>query len=140
MEGSNETAKIKYEKKILILEDDPTFRPIWNYIFTKLDMPILYDWSSRESEAEKYLLRSTSDQDEYDLFISDIFLPGMVTGLDFWHKHEKVLRYKTIIVSSLEPRKVDRFLGNREYYPFYLRKPLNISECAETITWIFKHQ
>jgi DNA-binding NtrC family response regulator len=121
-------------KKVLILEDDLTFKLLWDQILQKVG-PVETFWAASTPDAEGLLMRES-----FDLIISDIFLKGKDNGLEFWEKHEPMLRYKTILVSSVEQDRLDRYLGNRDYYPFYVRKPLDVAHCTDTVRWIFKKQ
>jgi DNA-binding response OmpR family regulator len=126
-------------KNILILEDDQTYKSIWEHILKRIGHDFICDWAASVEEAKETLATAKQAQKGYDLVVADIFIKGVSTGLDFWLAHETEFRHKAIIVSSVDPRKLDHFLHGRDYYPFYFKKPLNILECAETVQWIFRN-
>jgi hypothetical protein len=69
--------KIKSDNpKILIVEDDKTLEPIWDYVTTKVNNLSKVDWATSELEAEDLIFEAQRDGRQYDLVIVDIFLEG----------------------------------------------------------------
>ena len=121
------------ESKILIVEDDITIKPIWEYIISTAFRSASFDWATTEPQAELYIEQAIGQGKNYDLVISDIFLSGAKTGIDLWLKFKHNLHGHFILVSGIEYFKMLRYLGTGDGLPFYLRKPLVIRECVEAV-------
>jgi response regulator of citrate/malate metabolism len=141
--GSMETQSIHRKKqlnqetilqmaRILIVEDDITSRPIWEYIIGKADRSAKFDWAKSVDEAEFKIEESVRLGQEYDLIVSDIFLSGSKTGIDLWKKYDQDLNKKIVLVSGIEQMKLMKYLG-ADKAPIYLKKPLNVEDCIEVV-------
>jgi DNA-binding NtrC family response regulator len=89
--------------RILVIEDDLAFEPIFKLIFENIDPLIKMDWAQSGEEAIA-LLQTV----KYELAITDIFLDGPVTGIDFYDLCRETLPELPVIVMSTLP--YDRFL------------------------------
>jgi hypothetical protein len=119
--------------RILILEDDLTFKPLWMNAI-KLSCPEAHvDWVQAEEAAERCIKVRRKLGQKYDLVVADIFLSGRKTGIDLWSKFGDVIE-NFIFVSSLPREKFDVLISAEEYaYPIYLQKPLRAATCADLI-------
>lgn len=128
---------IKNEKvkdpKILIVEDDKTLVPIWDYITTKVDNHSKVDWATSELEAEDLIFEALRDGHQYDLVIVDIFLEGARTGLDLYEKFGHLFHNKMIITSSADYEKYSEYLHGGDALPYCLEKPLVPDDCVKVV-------
>lgn len=118
--------------KVLVVEDDISFEPLWRQVFHKVDPEIEYSWCTTANEAQKILENTFREGECWDLIITDIFLTGSRTGLDLWQGCGEPAE-NMIIVSSVEYSKVLDYVGPTSTPPIYLKKPLKISECVSAI-------
>jgi response regulator of citrate/malate metabolism len=120
------------KSRILIVEDDITCEPIWDFIIGKADNNARYEWVTSVSEAEYKIDESLKIGYEFDLVIADIFLSDSKTGIDLWQKYYAKLNNKMILVSGIEQLKLIKYVG-ADHAPIYLKKPLNIEDCIEAV-------
>lgn len=132
---TNETAgnEKTREPKILIVEDDKTLVPIWDYITTKVDNNSKVDWATSELEAEDLIFEALRDGHQYDLVIIDIFLEGSRTGLDLYEKFGHLFHNKMIITTSADYEKYSEYLHSGDARPYCLEKPLAPDECVKVV-------
>ena len=119
--------------KILIVEDDKTLTPIWDYITTSVSENSIVDWATSELEAEDYIFQAMRNGKQYDLVIIDIFLDGARTGLDFYERFGHLFHHKMIITSGTDYQKYEEYLVKGNFAPYCLEKPLNPKHCIEII-------
>lgn len=127
-----DTAK-SHITRILVVEDDPTFKPIWNYILESADRHSRLTWANSVDAAEEKMQRAFDQGRGFDLVIADIFLSGNKTGFDLWQEYEAQLVGRMLMVSSLDRLKMMRLMSGHSNPPPYIRKPLVLEECIETI-------
>lgn len=125
--------------RVLIVEDDVTSEPIWEYIFSKLDPMPEISWATSVIEAEEILDRSIHDGVSYDIILADIFLSGSLTGIDLWEELQEGMPNLVILMSASEPAKIRKYFKNMGNVK-YLQKPLNIHETVETLREILHQQ
>ncbi len=119
--------------KILLVEDDMTYRPIWEFILDLAEKNSQFEWVTSGAEATRRIERSQAGKNKFDLIISDIFLHGPITGLDLWARYHTQFREKMILISGIDPMRLRSNMKVEEIFPSYLRKPLKIEECIETV-------
>jgi response regulator of citrate/malate metabolism len=119
--------------KILIVEDDKTLEPIWDYVTTKVNNHSKVDWATSELEAEDLIFEAQRDGRQYDLVIVDIFLEGSRTGLDLYEKFGHLFHNKMIITSSADYEKYSEYLQAGTFRPYCLEKPLVPDECVSVV-------
>lgn len=120
------------EPRFLVVEDDFTYKPLWDFILRKIDKDFSYDWVTNVAEAEAQINKALSSNRPYDLIICDIFLAGKETGLDLWKRHGLIYN-NMVLVSSIEYDQLIKDLRHEIYVPPYLKKPLDIQESVKTI-------
>jgi response regulator of citrate/malate metabolism len=118
--------------RILVVEDDITFQPIWAYIIDRVHGKANLDWVSSVAEAEEKMLSLMASGSAYDLIVSDIFLLGSETGIDLWTKYHQQFHESIVLVSTSDPMQITlQFKGKGS--PSYLQKPLNVHEAIEMV-------
>lgn len=120
------------EPRFLIVEDDLTYKPLWDFILRKVDKDFSFDWVTSVPEAEDLIKQSFASNRPYDLIICDIFLEGDETGLDLWKRHG-LLYNNMVLVSNIEYDQLIWNLRKEIYVPPFLKKPLNIEETVKAI-------
>ena len=112
--------------RVLIVEDDTTMEPLWRYVIETARPGSTLEWMT-SGEAAAKRIQTTA----YDLIISDIFLNGDLTGLDIW---EKADTDRFLLISVLSPSRLETLaLKMPKPLPSYLQKPLDPSQCIETV-------
>jgi response regulator of citrate/malate metabolism len=119
--------------KLLIVEDDIAFRPVWQYILERAEGAAAYDWAESVTQAEELLQKAEAAGKPYDLLVTDIFLSGARTGFDLWNLYRNKMRGKIILISSMEQQKMAKEISDPSSAPVYLKKPIVVHECIETI-------
>ncbi|MBK8201694.1 MAG: response regulator [Bdellovibrionales bacterium] len=119
--------------KILIVEDDFTFEPIWEFIFSSLGVPVQYKWAISYTEAAKLMIHSLTQEPLFDIVISDIFLSGPESGLDLWKKFAKHFPKTFLLISRSEESKVRKHADHADFAPTYIRKPLEPESCIQIL-------
>ncbi len=69
-------------KRILIVEDDLSLRPLWESFFGTHYPKAWIDWAVSCEQAMVMILEKNKLRKKYHLIISDIFLAGSGTGID----------------------------------------------------------
>lgn len=131
---SQSTTNIMPSKtRVLVVEDDVTSQPIWEYIINRADKHAYFDWATSATEAERKIEDAKSDGWKYNLIISDIFLSGSKTGLDLWQRYQSFVDGKMLLVSSIDHMKMAKFMSGNTATPIYIKKPLILKECIEIV-------
>ncbi len=120
------------EPRFLVVEDDLTYKPLWDFILRKVDKDFTYDWVASVDEAENMISSAFKSNKPYDLIICDIFLEGSQTGLDLWRKHGLVYN-NMLMVSNIDYEQLIKNLRDEVYIPPYLKKPLSVDESVKAI-------
>ena len=118
--------------KVLVVEDDITSEPIWEYILQRVSEKTLIMWATSVNEADHMIRDAVAEGRPFDLVITDIFLSGSLTGIDLWQRFHTQMPTSIVIMSAIEPMKVQKYfrgLGD----PVYLQKPLNMHKTIETV-------
>ncbi len=119
-------------KRVLIVEDDISYRPMWEYVIQQTQPGVRIDWAQSEEQAEKLINHRVRNQTPYDLIIADVFLAGIKTGIDLWEKYGDWSSH-FIFVSGLPREKFDELMSHDYGAPIYLQKPLRPKVCKELI-------
>ncbi len=118
--------------RILIVEDDFTMEPLWNYVITEVSPGAHVKWVFTEEAAERLIGQKRQHSEEFDLVICDIFLSGTRTGIDLWKRYgEGPTQF--LLMSVVSPQKFSKLLGEETVTPFYVQKPLSPKACIETV-------
>ncbi len=128
-----ETRKIKSNPQILIVEDDLTTEPLWEHIIRLASPNASFDWATSALEAEQNIEDLAQKGLYYDLVISDIFLEGEKSGVDLWKDYQGPLKGRMIIISSIDQKQFAEYCGDIKNLPIYIRKPLQVGDCIETV-------
>lgn len=123
----------QFKPRILIVEDDLTFEPLWEAIVDRAERNAKIFWATSESQAEQMILNAFENNQKFDLVITDIFLSGSMTGLDLWQKFSKVLHGRIIVTSGIEYQKFLALFDQVDIRPLFLQKPLILHECIGAI-------
>jgi DNA-binding response OmpR family regulator len=119
--------------KILIVEDDITMEALWRYIIDVACPGSHLDWATTGEAADHLLNETEKKGSDYDLVIADIFLGGTRTGLELWERHSGSAS-SFLLISVLSPQRLLQLARTRETaLPVYLQKPLDPTQCIETI-------
>lgn len=118
--------------KILVVEDDISYEPLWRKVFEEVDPEIEYTWCTSANDAQKILEKTFRDGDYWDLIIADIFLTGSRTGLDLWERCGEPIE-NMIIVSSVDYSKLLDYVDYSSTPPVYLKKPFKIQDCVTAV-------
>lgn len=121
------------QRRILIVEDDLSNQPLWQYIIDRVGNPIKHHWATNIQEAEELIEKNNGNLTPFDLIISDIFLPGPKTGLDLWERHYSSQKGKIILVSGIEQNEIMNYIGKQQGRPTFLSKPIAIDDSIITI-------
>ncbi|MFN8944297.1 MAG: hypothetical protein ACK5WZ_06705 [Pseudobdellovibrionaceae bacterium] len=119
-------------KRVLIVEDDISYRPMWEHVIYQTDPSIRVDWAQSEEQAEKLINQRMRNKHPYDLIIADFFLAGIKTGVDLWEKYGDWSSH-FIFVSGLPREKFDDLMSQDYGAPIYLQKPLRPKFCRELV-------
>lgn len=106
--------------KIAIVEDEPNLASlVKKYLDNEgYDVIIFNDGESASSKIS----------DEFDLWILDIMLPGVITGYDLLKSIKAANQNKPIIFTSARDQDIDRIMGLELGSDDYLAKPYSIRE------------
>jgi len=139
MEAQDESKNLgRAPSRVLVVEDDTTFEPVWAHIIDRADKVATFEWATSVTEAEEILERAFRNGNPFDLVVSDIFLSGTKTGIDLWRAYHQRLREGVLLISSIDPLKISKYFQG-EGHPRYLQKPLNIEETIETVFELLHH-
>lgn len=127
----------KQGKKILVVEDDPTLKPILTRFIYQIDPDIHVDWldSADECLQWKGAGAQLGPWNAYDLVLADIYTPGDTGGLDvlkFFHDHAP--QTPVVMMSTVSMMEFFQKIGNEELLPSFLAKPLDPTECNALIS------
>lgn len=116
-----------YTYRILLIENNPIFFPLWHSILSQVMWRYKLDWAASENAAKK-MLEKTS----YDIVISDIFLSNCKTSIDIW-KSTNPNDCSFIFVTSVPEKTFKELLADEDRPYFFLAKPLNVGRAMQLI-------
>lgn len=131
-----EPIKSESKPRILIVEDDLTMQPIWEYILDRADKLASYEWVVTEAAAEHRLETAILADNPYDLIISDVFLADTKTGIDLWKRFGDLYSGRMILMSGHPQSRFQLYLGGAVNRPVFLQKPLVYHDCIEAIYYM----
>lgn len=129
-----------FRPRVLIVEDDITLEPLWENVLERAYRGATYIWASSAQEAIYKMYQAKESGQPFDLVISDIFLSSSQTGLDLWNQFQDELDGRFIVVSGLSYKKYLQKMSKSDRPPLFLRKPLNIPDCVETVHFMLTHK
>lgn len=122
----------KKMKRVLVIEDDATFEPIWEHILTTVDPKIEFFWASTPLQAQELIFKSKNEGWAFDLIVSDIYLSSTVTGIDLWNKFGTQDNF--LLISSIDNYKIiEQAKSKGKVPPPYIQKPLDEKECSKIV-------
>ena len=120
---------MKRTKKILVIEDDLSMEVVLTSLIQGVDPSVEIVWASSAEEAWD-LLRD----EKFQLVVTDIFLEGKKTGMDFWQELEAAnVRTPVIVMSSLSEHQMLNTIDANDPAPVFLPKPLRTAESRAVI-------
>jgi response regulator of citrate/malate metabolism len=126
-------------RKVLIIEDDLSQKPIWNHIISKISRSIEVEWVVSSEKAKKLIESSMQQATHFDLIIVDLFLAGSDTGLDFLRSKEvRALGVKTILVSAANKELLESHMSLEPGNTKVIIKPLNADKCIRALNEILQ--
>jgi hypothetical protein len=129
---SSDKFQEKQEIKILIAEDELTYKPFWKQVIESVRPGARIDWVVSAEAAEKFLLLEYERGFAYDLVILDILLAGEATGVDLWTRFKEAGR-SFIFVSKLPIQTYKGTFSKDSPTPICLEKPLDAAQCRKLI-------
>ncbi len=118
-------------KSVLIVEDDLSISNLMERVIRSIAPGVNLEWATSAEEALKLVDTSSkeSPSSPYDLVISDFYLDGPKTGLDFWNIFRKTHPGVPFVLMSTAD--LNDFLENEDEQsvPFFLRKPFDVGQC-----------
>ena len=120
--------------RVFVLEDDMDLSAVIERVLRSIDPMISLDWATSAEEALAIIQPSSSPYDwpVYDLIVSDIFLDGKSTGIDFWRTCQESFPDTPVVMTSA--LSLDRFfstIGRDSVCPPFLQKPFTPKECKQ---------
>lgn len=113
-------------KKVLIVEDDLSLRPLWENFFRYRTQEVDLSWAVSCEEALKMVEQGNKELTPFYLIISDIFLAGSGTGMELLTSDEvSRSRAKTILVSVADRDDIIREYGHQIPKTQVISKPLD---------------
>jgi DNA-binding response OmpR family regulator len=113
--------------RILIVEDDLTYEPIWRYVCREANINASILWRTDFLNAVQLINESREIGRPFDLIVSDISLDGPETGFDLWNEFHEQFNGRFILVSSADHFKDLKFV-HQIGEPIYLKKPISTDE------------
>lgn len=123
--------------RILIIEDDLTYKPLWKNLLDRNleNNQALIEWAVSAEEAGILYDKSIQNQQPFDFIITDLFLAGSDTGIDFVEK-AALLGKKVppvILISSVGQEDVEAVIKANPCHIEVLTKPINSKRLKEVL-------
>lgn len=113
-------------KKILIVEDDLSLRPLWENFFRYRTQDVDLSWAVSCEEALKMVQLTNKDKAPFFLIITDIFLAGSGTGMELVTSEEvQKSGAKTVLISVAGRDDIIREYGHQIPTTHVISKPLD---------------
>lgn len=116
-------------KKILIVDDDLSLKPLWESIFSRRGDEYEISWAVSCEEALKIVQKTNLSNDRFCLIISDLFLAGSGTGMELVGSDEVAQsQAKTVLISVADRNEIiDKFGHMLPEDTQVISKPLNLN-------------
>ena len=122
--------------RVLVVEDDITFRPFWVSVIGRCANQVRIDWAKSVVEAEAKIREAFRGGNPYDLVVADIFLEGGRTGLELWNDfREEAGNFMFVSGHSLNEEDIRMSLDFG--CPVYMQKPLSAEKCVRAVRTMF---
>lgn len=127
--------------RILVIEDDLAIKPMWEHIARRNFGPNNLDWAVNVEEAIKLYEEAMLKEQPYSLIVTDIFLAGSETGLDFiTHTRERGNTSPVLLVSAASESDLKQSFDKILHPIEVLAKPLSVPKCEKVLERIMPHQ
>ncbi len=124
-------------KKILVVEDDTSMTVLLGKAILDVFSDAEIQWASSLEQAVTHLIQNAdiSEKAPYDLIITDIFLEGNGTGLDFWTVLTGTYPgIPFLVISSITKENVLNAVSDEQKKSLvYLKKPFLFAQCKQSI-------
>lgn len=119
-------------KRVLIVEDDLSLKPVWHELFS--DMPTQVYWAVSYEESIKIIEQMKRRREAFDLIITDIFLAGSGTGIELIASDQvKDSQAKTILISVADKDEILNEYGHILPNAHVMSKPISIRHYKKVI-------
>lgn len=137
-----ETQPLLSPTRVIVVEDDAAFQPLWGHILWCVSPQIDMIWCEDMEAATLELEDLERRADPVKLVISDILLPRRHTGLELMRKMRTKMKSPPpfVMVSSLTQENYFKLMRLECGAPPYLEKPLEITECVPMIKQVLVNQ
>lgn len=126
--------------RFLVVEDDYAMQPIWEHIILSVDPKAQLRWARSEEAAEKLINDQQKKHDQFNFIIADIMLSGEKNGIDLWN-FCKDSGIQFLFASGLSEHKFSEMVSRYAIqYPYYIRKPLNITEGIQILKKVLEFE
>lgn len=116
-------------KRVLIVEDDLSLRPLWESFFRSHSEKVWLDWAVSCEQALVMIEQKNKERKKYSLIISDVFLAGSGTGMDLIKSREvRDSGAKTVLVSSADCVEMEQQFGHLFPQTEIISKPLDFEK------------
>lgn len=121
-------------KKILIVEDDLSLKPLWENFFKYRTQKVNLEWAVSCEEALKMVQKSNREGEPFFLIITDIFLAGSGTGMELLKSREvEKSRARTVLVSVADRDEILTKFGHMMPQTEVISKPIDFRKYAPII-------
>ena len=129
---------LKKDIRILILEDDLYWEPIWQSILDMFSLLEKSIWVNSVKTAEQTLESHWKSGIYFPLIISDVFVAGAGSGLDLLEKYGHQIENSLLFVSSVSEEKLKAHTAAMGYNVAILQKPFKINDGISNVFKILK--
>lgn len=123
--------------RVLIIEDDLAYKPLWADILRRnLGGNIAeIHWAVSAEEARIQYEKAIASGEFFDFIITDVFLAGSDTGLDFVENifADDQEAPPVILISSVDKEEVEDVLNTESRRIEVLTKPINANQFREVL-------
>lgn len=123
--------------RVLIIEDDLAYKPLWADILRRnlgSDVAEVH-WAVSAEEARVQYEKCVSSGQFFDFIITDVFLAGSDTGLDFVENifADDQEAPPVILISSVDKEEVEEIVDTDSRRIEVLSKPINANQFKEVL-------
>ncbi len=130
--------------RVLIIEDDLAYKPLWADILRRHLGGHVAEicWAVSAEEARIQYERANSSGQFFDFIITDVFLAGSDTGLDFVENifADDQEAPPIILISSVDKEEVEDIVDTESRRIEILTKPINAGQFKEVMNRITENR
>lgn len=123
--------------RVLIIEDDLAYKPLWADILRRNLGPNIAEihWAVSAEEARVQYEKAISSGQFFDFIITDVFLAGSDTGLDFVENifADDQEAPPVILISSVDKDEMEGIVNTESRRVEVLTKPINPNQFKEVL-------